>query len=538
MNHLRKTWLLTVFVVWGVLGCTQAQEIPSPTTPPTLTPTVTNTPTPRPTFTAVPSVTPAPSKTPVPTNTPPSLSGPLFYVSTEGDDRQGNGSSTQPWGTITHAVNNVPDGATILVRPGLYNGRVNLNGIFEEGIIIRSEIPYQARLRHDDTVILCSLAQGITIEGFDVAHDGPGAQRYVVQIQDFLTDATAGEQSVTRITLRNNILHDSYGTDILKINNSAADILVEGNILYNQGPSGHHIDVNSVTDVIIQDNIFFNDFAASGRTNGQNTGSYVTIQDSNAATDRNLGSRDIILRRNVLLNWQGSPGSTIIAVGESQVSFHQAQQILIENNLILGNGRDPVLAAFGVNGSRDITFRNNTVTGDLPSFSYAVRLNMQTNNLINQKISLYNNIWADYTGTMGQLDANTPLRFSDTDPTETETFVILNNLYWNGGFGLPLNTSQLINYTDDSQRVIGDPYLQERLDDVEPPVWNPNTKRFADGSTFIREAFINLVERYGRISSGSYAIDAAEAEQAAVEDILGRPRTASAPDIGAYELIP
>ncbi|MCB0033157.1 MAG: hypothetical protein KDE51_04030, partial [Anaerolineales bacterium] len=426
MNHLfKKTWLLIALLLGGVMGCVQAQETPTPTAPPTLTPTVTHTPTPRPTFTAVPSATPAPSKTPVPTNTPPAMSGPLFYVSTVGDDRQGNGSSTKPWGTITHAVNNVPDGAIILVRPGLYDGRVDLNGIFPEGITIRSEIPYQARLRHDDTVILCSLAQGITIEGFDVAHNGPGAQRYVVQIQDFLTDATAGEQSVTRITLRNNIFHDSYGTDILKINNSAAEILVEGNMLYNQGPAGHHIDVNSVQNVIIQDNIFFNDFAASGRENQQNSGSFVTIQDSNAATDRNLGSRDIVLRRNVLLNWQGSPGSTLIAVGESQVAYHQAQQILIENNLLLGNGRDPILAAFGVNGSRDITFRHNTVTGDLPSFSYAVRLNMQTNNLINQKILLYNNIWTDYTGTMGQLEANTPLRFSDTNPEETETFALL-----------------------------------------------------------------------------------------------------------------
>ena len=72
---------------------------------------------------------------------------------------------------------------------------------------------------------------------------------------------------VSRITLRNNILHDSYNNDILKINNGAGQITVEGNIFYNQTGSDEHMDVNSVTDVVIQDNIFLNDFAGSGRAN-------------------------------------------------------------------------------------------------------------------------------------------------------------------------------------------------------------------------------------------------------------------------------
>jgi hypothetical protein len=358
----------------------------------------------------------------------------------------------------------------------------------------------------------------------------------VVQVQDFLTDETNGAESVARITLRNNILHDSYGTDILKINNGAAEVLVEGNIFYNQGPLGHHIDVNSVTDVVIQDNIFLNDFAASGRENNQDSGSFVAIHDSNAAADRNLGSENITLRRNVFMNWQGNSGSTMIGVGESPVGFHQANNVLIENNLLLGNSQEPVLTAFGVNGSRDITFRHNTVTGDLPSFAYAFRLNMQTNNLINQKISFYNNIWSDYTGTMGALNPDTTLRFSDTNPDETQTFAISNNLYWNGGWGLPLNSTQLINYTDDAQRIIGDPYLTETFDGLQIPVWQADNNQFADGSTFIREVFVNLVERFGRLAPGSFAVDAAEAEFAATEDILGRPRTSTAPDVGAYEL--
>ena len=60
------------------------------------------------------------------------------------------------------------------------------------------------------------------------------------------------------IVLRNNIIHDSYNNDLLKIYNGCKDVLIENNIFYNQGDSEEHIDVNSVVDVTIQGNIFFN----------------------------------------------------------------------------------------------------------------------------------------------------------------------------------------------------------------------------------------------------------------------------------------
>ena len=190
----------------------------------------------------------------------------VFYVATDGNDSTGNGSISNPWATITNAVDQVPDGSTILVRPGTYTGRVRFRQTFAQGITIRSEIPYQARLRNDSTVITCFYGQGVTIEGFDIAHNGSGSGALVIQIQDLIGEP-GGADRVGRITLRNNILHDSYNNDILKINNGAERVLVEGNIFYNQTGSDEHIDINSVTDVVVQDNIFFNDFAGSGRGN-------------------------------------------------------------------------------------------------------------------------------------------------------------------------------------------------------------------------------------------------------------------------------
>src|SRR5262245_27181449 len=65
--------------------------------------------------------------------TPLSIEAANFFVATTGSDTAGNGSSATPWRTIGHAVRNVPDGSTILVRAGTYTGRIDLVGNFATG---------------------------------------------------------------------------------------------------------------------------------------------------------------------------------------------------------------------------------------------------------------------------------------------------------------------------------------------------------------------------------------------------------------------
>ena len=120
--------------------------------------------------------------------------GGTFYVATNGDNNTGDGSAGSPWFTINHALDNVPDGSTILVRPGTYTGRVRLRGTFTQGVIVRSEVPYQARLRHttDETVVTCFYGKGITLEGFDIAHTSANPNGgLVIQIQDLIGPAAA-----------------------------------------------------------------------------------------------------------------------------------------------------------------------------------------------------------------------------------------------------------------------------------------------------------------------------------------------------------
>ncbi len=458
-----------------------------------------------------------------------SLRGPgeraaVYYVATDGNDSGSDGSVSNPWATITHALDNVPDGSTVLVRPGTYNGRVRLRGSFPHGVTVRSELPYRARLRHDDTVVTCFYGQGITLQGFDIAHSGSGAGALVIQIQD-LRGQPGDDDYVSRITLRNNVLHDSANNDILKINNGARDVLVDGNVLYNQAGSDEHIDVNSVAHVIIQDNIFFNDFAGSGRTDAD-TSSFIVIKDSNGDSDGRLGSEHIIVRRNVFAHWEGSSGQGFVRAGEDGTANYEARDVLIENNLMIGNNTQQVRSPFQLMGVYSVTIRANTIVGDLLAKEYGARIFTYGPNPDNEQVHLHNNIWSDPTGTMGDT-------FSRGDNTHNLSFD--NNLFWNDGNPFPTSSESIIEVSEDAHRIVGDPLLGDQSGLVLPR-WDPASGAFADGSATARQAFERLVALYGTPAEKSPAIDAADTAHAPGEDILGNPRPIGpGPDVGAYE---
>jgi hypothetical protein len=436
------------------------------------------------------------------------------------------GTFAQPWATLDYASANVPDNnCTVWFKDGTYNGTHSLYERFNTSVTFKAVNPYKAILQYSGTVVKLFGARNIIFEGFEVRHTGPGAGALVMQVQQ---DGVNGAEN---IVIRNNIFHDSYNNDLLKINNGARFITVEHNLFYNQSGSDEHIDVNSVTDVLIRDNVFFNDFGGSGRMNNNDTSSFIVIKDSNAGDDGQIGSLRITVRRNVFLNWQGSSGSNFVLVGEDGQPYFEGQDIRVENNLMMGNAPNNMRAAFGVKGGKNITFTNNTVVGDLPALAYALRINREGSNPVNQNIVFRNNIWADPTGTMGAEAGGGTNEFSDGDPSESTNLILDNNLYWNGGAAIPPGdlVSPLIH---DARRTVANPLLNFNHASVVLPRWNGSA--FASGNATIRQEFERLVNLYATIPTNSPAIGEADPAFAPADDILGRSRGA-APDLGAFE---
>jgi hypothetical protein len=439
------------------------------------------------------------------------------------------GTSVRPWATIRYAAAKLlslrASNCTVWVQDCVYNGSNDLEQRFSTMMTFKAVHPYKAILQNTGTALEISGAKNITFDGFEFRHAGSANEPLVVYVSQ------SDNHWAERITFRNNIFHDSYDNDILKIANGSRFITVSGNIFYNQGEGEQHIDVNSVTNVVIQDNIFFNDFAGSGRPNERNTKHFIVIKDSNENDDGLLGAQRITLRRNIFLRYQGE-ADTLVQIGNDGKPYYEANNVRLENNLVIGNNTDEAGYAFGVSGAQNVTFVNNTVSGNFPSSAYAYRIVIKDENPVNRNISFYNNIWSDPTRTMGSGLNGLDNDFSSGDAASVRGFVLRNNLYWNGGAPIPAGDVGTPMRTD-NRRVVGNPRLNANQNNIVLPRWNGST--FLSGSASIRQEFIRLVYRYGKILPGSAAINQADPNYAPATDILRRARGDS-PDMGAFEL--
>jgi uncharacterized protein (TIGR03437 family) len=439
-----------------------------------------------------------------------------YHVSPSGNDSTGDGSAARPWATIANAVARVPDnGSTILVASGTYTGRIRMNRRFTRRLTVRAETPYRARLQALNEAILTIYGgANYEIRGFEFLRPSPDARgTYHIHVQN--ADGNQAED----VLIADNIFHDSYNNDLVKVNNGPRRVTIEGNVFYNQTGSDEHIDINGVTGVMVRDNIFFNDFAGSGRVNLNNTSSFIVIKNSASLPE----NARIHVRRNVFLNWEGNPGSNFVLIGEDGKPHFEAEDVTVENNLMIGNSRNIMRAPFGVKGGRRILFRNNTVTGDLPSNAYCCRLNREAANPVNESIHFHNNIWSDPTGTMED--------FSDGALSESRDVTLSNNLYWNGGRPIPTD-GDILNYTADRQALVADPSLPQVPANIVLPRWTGTA--FLSGSATIRQEFERLVHAYAIPAANSPALRRGNPAQTPPDDILGRPRPA-APSIGAAE---
>jgi hypothetical protein len=446
------------------------------------------------------------------------------WVAPQGSDA-GSGTAASPWRTMSHAAEAVADaGCTVWFMPGVYSGGQQIKRRFATVTTFRSATPYRAVLQHADTVLDVDGAKNVVIEGFEIRHDGPGAAGYVVIVDQ--GDGLWAEN----ITLRDNMIHDSYDNDLLKIHNGVRFAFVVGNVFYNQGPSEQHMDVNSVTDVVIEGNVFFNDFAASGRTSPGDTKHFIVVKDSNEGADGLLGARRITIRRNVFSHWQGGDES-LIQVGNDGKPYLEARVVNVVNNLFLGEGTDRAQSVLGIAGASDVLFANNTISGDFPTRAIALSIVQKGANPTNERIVLANNIYSDPTGSLGAKPGETSGQFSVGDPASVVGLVLDSNMYWNDGGPLP--PGDVISPDDDVRALVADPGLNAEMPASIPTVWTGVS--FASGAATVSAEFGRIVEGWAR--PGGVVAGHARPDLAPADDIFGNLR-GPAPSIGAVEASP
>ena len=428
------------------------------------------------------------------------------------------GTQARPWASLEHAGKTVPDaGCTVWINDGVYNGESQIKRRFTAYTFFKAVHPYKAIFQNLGPALTIKGARRVVVQGLVFQHSGPGATPLVVQVE---RSSTVWAEY---IILRDNIFRNSYNNDLLKVYDGARFVTVQNNLFYNQGSGEQHMDVNSVSDVRIQENVFFNDFAGSVRPVLNDTKHYIVIKDSNGADDGLIGSLRITVQRNIFMNWQGDPGEAFLQVGNDGKPYYEARQVMVQNNLFLGNSPNPMTDPFGVSGAANVTFRNNTVSGDLPSSAYATRIVIKGSNPKNSNILFCNNIWSDPTGTMNN--------FSDGDRASTTNLVLNHNLYWNGGKAIPAGDvfSPLVN---DRTRRVANPKLAASFAGLLLPEWNGS--KFPSGNLRIRSEFLRLARAYASVPSTSPAVWKADPACAPKTDILGKPR-GLAPSYGAYQ---
>ena len=454
-----------------------------------------------------------------------------FYASPNGTT-DGDGSLDNPW-PVNHAISQLDDGDTLLLMDGLYQGRVSTSRSFNDWVTIRAEHPYRAKLTNvqNGAPALSIYTQGsakIIVDGFVISNRHPS---YVCSGRE--PEFLVHFQDAQDVIFRNNIVfgNNAPGTcnELIKINRGGdphypKNIQITGNVIYDHANAGGADMIDSVRggELDITENIFF-------ARNADQAQSFITLKRQVDAQSLGITPRSPRhnVSRNVFLNWDGKTDQAFIQLGEDGYAEVMISDALIENNLIIGNSSRNIAGAFQFKGVKNITVRANTVVGDLPGGAYGFRIGTEENNLPVEDIFIYNNIFSDPTGTMGNRFINT---YGDV---VINSIALDNNLYWNDGSSLPTTESPAP--ADDAGRVVGDPLLEINHGGLVLPVWDENAHSFPSGSTTIREEFERLVNTYGAIGEGSPAQGAADPARMPPDDILGNARDAD-PDIGAFEL--
>jgi hypothetical protein len=322
------------------------------------------------------------------------------------------------------------------------------------------------------------------------------------------------------IILENNLIHDSFNNDLLKLNEHSDSCEVRSNIFYNQdnnpdinGGASQHIDANSVYHTIIEGNIFFNEYTVSGRENANRSSSFVLFKSSSTTLETvQYASYDAIIRKNVFLNWWGKSDQGYIQLGEDGKPFYEISNVEISDNLFInnqtrsiangdGNLYNRMAGTMAIKCAKNVRIENNISTGFIQHswhafndthngfFGYLLRISREGESPVIDGITITGNSLVDYSKQMGYISAGTKAMAINT--------TIDANNFFNGGKTF-LNTpieDLAIQIKDDIHATFDDPRLEADLTNVATPYFD-GSKINGDYAT-INDARLDLILKYG-----------------------------------------
>lgn len=400
-----------------------------------------------------------------------------YHVSTNGDDRKGDGSEEQPWRSLQKAANRVKRGDHVVVAEGTYAPfHITTSGEKSARISFAATKP-SVRIEgyeyYDGRYVGISvLASYVTIEGFEVDVGEKGHSRS----RGIRVSGVPGRDVRDVHIVKNRVTNAGW----VGITTSYAEgVRIEGNRVWNsRGQHGIYV-ANSADNPVIRGNVAFGNAQAGIQVNAD----------------------------------PGLPGDGVI------------EGAVIENNVLYRNGRK------GSAALNLASVRNSRIVGNLLYQNFSQGMASWDDDA-GAQYGCKNNVYANNTVVMPE-GAHHALSFRHGSTGNTVYNNIL--LHLGGRDSIAVDSNSLSGLTSDHNiaTVIED--SEGRL--VSLSQWQQTTG--LDRSSFPAspaELFLRWVDDDYTLSPGSPAIDKGKPRPDITRDITGATRPqGKAIDIGAYE---
>jgi hypothetical protein len=175
-----------------------------------------------------------------------------FFISLTGDDSTGNGSSANPWNTISYALTQIQDLDNLTLKNGTYNlGKnwIERATTIHKRINLKAESNQQVLLNINETspygVIYWTDITGGSIDGIVINSTGDLAtSNYAIRL----------DQNISNFTLKNSLLDGSilYSVHL----DQANQVTIDNNQFYMDAATENVIELVNTSNVVISNNTF------------------------------------------------------------------------------------------------------------------------------------------------------------------------------------------------------------------------------------------------------------------------------------------